>query len=318
MSIDFIVDKEFESFIPALSADEYARLEKRLIAEGCTETLKLWPSGNGEDFLIDGHNRLRICREHNIPFTTSYVVGLATRDDVKLWMIDNQLGRRNISNFAKAEIVLKEKELIAEKAKARQFSGLKNVNPSFGEISLNDKQDISDSRYTAEILAEKAGVKTDTIKRAEKILNEATPEVIDRVRSGDMSINAAYQTVKRAKPAKYVEPEEVCETGETIDELMDDADMPSLEQIVDEQGREIENLKHRIESLTVSDLHKEIQSLNDKIDGMSMNNLTLTEKLADRESHLRWHAKRCAELRKILGVNDDRSIVSAVRKLKGL
>lgn len=49
-----------------------------------------------DDVLLDGHNRYKICREHNIDFDTR-LYSLLGRDAAKMWVIRNQLGRRNLT-----------------------------------------------------------------------------------------------------------------------------------------------------------------------------------------------------------------------------
>ena len=86
-----IIDTEFRSLIPPLSSDEKAQLESNLIAEGCRDALVTW-SG----ILLDGHNRLEICKRLNIPYGTSEIE-LPDRDAAADWIDKNQLGRRNLT-----------------------------------------------------------------------------------------------------------------------------------------------------------------------------------------------------------------------------
>src|SRR5690606_40306141 len=55
------IDPEFRSLIPPLTDDEYAQLEKNIVAEGCRDPLIVW---NG--VVVDGHNRYDICVRHGI------------------------------------------------------------------------------------------------------------------------------------------------------------------------------------------------------------------------------------------------------------
>lgn len=48
-------------------------------------------------------------------------------------------------------------------------------------------------------IAKVAGVSHDTIAKVEKIQKSATPEIKSALKSGDMSINAAYNKVKQAE-----------------------------------------------------------------------------------------------------------------------
>ena len=86
-----IIDEEFKSLLPALNKETYELLEENLIMNGCRDSLKLW-EGN----LIDGYNRYKICMEHNIPFETEDLE-FGTRDEVLIWIISNQVSRRNLN-----------------------------------------------------------------------------------------------------------------------------------------------------------------------------------------------------------------------------
>ncbi|WP_320978243.1 ParB N-terminal domain-containing protein [Hungatella effluvii] len=88
---DLIIDPEFQSLLPPLSDEEFKHLEENIKADGCRDSLKVW---NG--IIIDGHQRFKICQENNIPFKTEQM-DFADRDDAIVWIIQNQLGRKNLS-----------------------------------------------------------------------------------------------------------------------------------------------------------------------------------------------------------------------------
>jgi hypothetical protein len=91
--VSVAIDPEFQSLCPPLSADEYQQLEANLLAEGCREPLVLWAEAG---VLLDGHNRYAICQDHAIRFDV-YPLSLPNREDAINWVINNQLGRRNLT-----------------------------------------------------------------------------------------------------------------------------------------------------------------------------------------------------------------------------
>jgi hypothetical protein len=97
---------EWCSMLPG--ADEHEALERSLLAEGCRDALVLW-----RDVLIDGHNRYAICSQHGIPFRTVQNDSFESIEDVMLWMIDNQLARRSVSDFQRGLLALRKKEIVA-------------------------------------------------------------------------------------------------------------------------------------------------------------------------------------------------------------
>lgn len=97
---------ELRDLIPPLQEEEYNQLEKNILAEGCREALLIWQTvANVLDtnstqtsavyILVDGHNRYGICLKHNLNFKI-HLISFDSLKDVRDYMIDNQLGRRNL------------------------------------------------------------------------------------------------------------------------------------------------------------------------------------------------------------------------------
>lgn len=80
------IENEIASLIPPLSTDERAALQASLLAEGCRDALVLWKE---TETLLDGHNRLDICQQHNLPYLT-VARSFTSKDDAKTWVIRNQ------------------------------------------------------------------------------------------------------------------------------------------------------------------------------------------------------------------------------------
>lgn len=308
------IDPEFQAFIPPLTDDEYSDLEQKLLNEGVTEPLKIWACED-QDILIDGHNRYRIIQEHGLDMPDPvYIPGLKTRDDVKLWMIKNQLGRRNISDFAKAELVLKEKDLVAKIKRENSLNNLKNQKSSTASILTVD----SKGKRTSELLADEAGISRSTVERTEKILKEAAPEIIEKARSGEMSINAAMKTLKKEeKPEenKDIDPN----TGMTLEELEASiSEETSLEDVVKEMEGELRQLRRRIETLTASDKDAELMKKDDIIFSHEQRIGMLTDQNYQKGQQLKYNTRLLADIRKLLGVEMNSEIVNAIKAMKGM
>ena len=71
------------------------------------------------DVLVDGHNRYGICRKHGLPFQTVQNTRFQSIEDVHLWMIDQHLGRRSISDFQRGVLALRKREIVAARRAAR-------------------------------------------------------------------------------------------------------------------------------------------------------------------------------------------------------
>lgn len=185
-----IIDKEFQSLIPPLTQDEYAELRTSILNEGCRDALVVW-----NDIIVDGHNRYQICQKYNVPFQTVQR-HFDSRNDVIMWMIHNQLARRNLPVYERARLALRLKPVIAGMAKEHQ--GTRNDICQKSDKSIDTKKE----------LAKAAGVSHDTIAKVEKIEAKATPEVKQKLSSGEMSINQAYNAVKlEEKKQQIIEAE---------------------------------------------------------------------------------------------------------------
>lgn len=193
------IDSEFQSLIPPLSGDEYDRLEKSILIEGVRDPIITW-----NDTIIDGHNRYHICQEHGIGFKTAHRE-FESRDAAKIWIIENQFARRNLTKYDRGVLTLQLKPLYAAEAKRRQSEagGDHGNQHTGGKTALSQKSDEPPLR-TDEQLAKLAGVSRDTIRKIEVIETEAAKgnEVAmgarNAVKDGKKSIHAAYGEIRKS------------------------------------------------------------------------------------------------------------------------
>ena len=176
--------QELESLIPPLSNEEFKQLERNILEEGIREPLITW---NG--ILIDGHNRYRIAQEHDMNYET-LEKEFDNINRVKEWMIHNQFGRRNLSNYQRSVLALQLEDVFREKAKENQAIQFKGI--SLKQISAEVKP-----IETRQEIAKVANVSHDTIAKVKKIQSNATPEVKEKLNTGTMSINEAYKEIKK-------------------------------------------------------------------------------------------------------------------------
>ena len=174
---DLTVDPEFRDLIPPLNEEELKLLEASLAADGCESPLTVW---NG--VIVDGHNRYAICRKHDVPFSIQEK-NFDTREEVMLWMLRNQLGRRNLNNYQRSELALKFEPLFAHASEKRMLAG-KLVDPP--------QNSAEGSGETRKQIAKMAGVSHDTIKKVKRLHEHADEETKSRLRRGEMTVNKAY------------------------------------------------------------------------------------------------------------------------------
>lgn len=180
------IDKEFESLIPPLSEEEFQQLEENCLRDGIRDALIVWEQ-DGNDILIDGHNRFRIVGKHpTIQFNIKRMQ-FANRNEAIRWIILNQFGRRNLSAYDRSILALKLKPVIAEKAKEQQ-----GTRTDISQKSVK-------SHDTQKELAKVAGVSHDTIHKVEAIQKSGNEQLIKDVREGRESINSGYQRIHPKK-----------------------------------------------------------------------------------------------------------------------
>ena len=146
---------ELKELIKPLQDEEYEQLKANILQNGCQDTIKIWQTfenvvnpdndSNEEIFvLVDGHNRFNICNDNNIPYNIS-IMNFDALEDVKSFMIDLQLGRRNVNLL-----------------EVSYYRGLQYNR--FKWIGLQQEND-EDSKKTAVAIGQKYNVDERTIRR---------------------------------------------------------------------------------------------------------------------------------------------------------
>lgn len=201
--MSIIIDKEFQALIPPLSSEEFNQLEENCIKDGIRDALVVWPQEDGNDILVDGHNRWNISVKHaGIRFQVVRKA-FADRNEAKAWIINNQFGRRNLSAYDRSVLALKLKPLITEQKEKNL-----HLSEGAGKKGVQKSAQVSKGK-TRDELAKVAGVSHDTIHKVETIESKATPKTKQLVREGKLSINQAYNSVmpKRPDPVKQAKKE---------------------------------------------------------------------------------------------------------------
>ena len=183
------IDPEFESLIPPLTDDEFNQLRKNILeVQEVYDPLIVW---NG--ILVDGHNRWKIIKENpDIRYKVTEVI-FFNRNEAKLWIINNQLGRRNLEKSDAIDLAEKKVEVTAQMAKEKQLSTLKQNQNADRSVQMDKTEETPIN--TREEIAKTAGVSTGTVARYQEVKKKA-PELVPKIKSGEMTIGGAYKAVK--------------------------------------------------------------------------------------------------------------------------
>ena len=200
--MDIVVNEDLKAYIDPLTPDEYAALERSILAEGCRDALVLWG-----DVLVDGHNRYGICQKHGLPFNTVQNTHFQSMADVHLWMIDQHLGRRSVSDFQRGVLALRKREIlerrkldkaipIALDAADGAAPEVANAEVAFSPVDAAELEKVA----TREAIARAARLSSAQVAQIEKIQKSAAPELVHALKAGDISINAAAVVASLPRP----------------------------------------------------------------------------------------------------------------------
>ena len=160
------VNKKFENLLPPLTPDEFAGLETSVLTEGIRDSIIVW---KGKTYIVDGHNRYQLAMKHGIPFSV-VEREFADEDAACIWILENQLGQRNLTDVQKSFRRGELYKLLKRKQGAPE--GNKNASkqlPQNGGIVLSKA-----SGETAERIAKSQNVSKATVERDAKFHTAVT------------------------------------------------------------------------------------------------------------------------------------------------
>lgn len=242
------IDNEFRTLITPLTQEEFSGLEALCLKHGIKDSLKTW---NG--ILIDGHNRYEIAQKHNLTYRIDEME-FESRDDVKMWIIDNQLDRRNLDKWQRFDLAKKREAIVRANAKERMTAGVK-TDPT-------EKLPEGDTR---DIMGKMIGVSGKTYDKMKAIDESDNEDVKQAVRNKEMSIDKAYREVKGLPPKKtapqieepvqeeplpFEEDTSDCfETSEEVSEAIEIAGLRSAEKILNGIAEIVNTVKYSHEDV---------------------------------------------------------------------
>jgi len=184
---EIIIDKEFEFVLPPLDDATFAWLEESILEYGCQQPLVLW-----NNILIDGYNRYRILTKHDLTFST-VSMEFDSRDEVLIWMVSNQVSRRNLSPMQLTYF-----RGLHYNADKRLKGNRAGTNRYVTNLELHHNDGILESNETAKKLAEHYNVSQATIERDARVAN-AIIAIGEKSPEAKRSILAGKTTISRKK-----------------------------------------------------------------------------------------------------------------------
>ncbi len=206
------IDSEFQLLLPMSTQDELVALEQSLLSEGCRDPILVTKNGT----VIDGMTRFVVCTKRGIPFETKEV-NFADRKAARIWILENQLGRRNLTDAARIDAALRlEKERAGGNFPRRNHAGNAGKMAHVDEKTVRNfqKADASPVKELGRMM--KAG--EVSIDAASKVAT-LTPKKQERiVIKGPSAVRAAAAKVRHQEPVAIKKESPLPDS-----QLMDDA-----------------------------------------------------------------------------------------------
>ncbi|MGD1889327.1 MAG: ParB N-terminal domain-containing protein [Cyclobacteriaceae bacterium] len=188
------VQSELQRFIPPLTADSKQQLEQNIKLNGCLDPLTVWKKDSGDMVLIDGHNRLDICQRNNISFKVR-LHNFSSKEQAKDWMLNHQLGRRNLNPDQLSYF------------RGLKYERMKKKRGGYDKVLSSGQS----GDKTSEILAREFNVSDRTILRdAEfakglELIGKTNPELKHDILSGNVKVKKGdVQLIAQEKDVRKV------------------------------------------------------------------------------------------------------------------
>ncbi len=230
---------ELEALIPPMAAEEFAQLEANILREGCREPLQIWRTtqsvlDNSETekpvfVLVDGHNRYRICTKHGVDFKL-LVRDFPGMDAVRDFMIDNQLGRRNLTTEQMAYF-RGLKYLNAKRTVGRPITSptpAVDSTPPINNTVVQDLASNSAGSRTENVLAEQFNVSPKTI-RLDASFAKGIDKLSDTLKKEVLSRQTKIRKQDIIKLGESVHIDSVIESGNQLETALSELSFPDKE-----------------------------------------------------------------------------------------
>ena len=168
---------EFTNLYQYLSGKDYKQLEQQILCHSYHTPICTW---NG--IVINGIEAYELFRKHSIPFRIKRL-HFSSKEDVISWICTDQLQREDLTNTNK-------KYLIGKKYNAEKILISR-------QLSSTNKSHISGASIAAKKVSEECNVAMATVHKysayshALDIIDEKVPDLVKRVRSGQLWISQA-------------------------------------------------------------------------------------------------------------------------------
>lgn len=198
------INPRFEKFSPKKKPDEIEELKNSLKKKGYVGS----PILTWHGFIVDGHNRYKMCQELGIKIDLEKNVeeielgDFAEEIDAMDWMLTHQLSSKNLTVNERMAMVDDFKEEVRLENERKKISGNKLgaaiTNGKSLALQLECKREKKHfDTWTDSQTAKKAGVGVGTVARYNKVMNSNEEDLKEKVKTGQVTVNKAYEEVRK-------------------------------------------------------------------------------------------------------------------------
>lgn len=212
------INEEYESLVPRVTDEEYALIKESIQKNGIKVPIVI----NKDNVVIDGHTRIKICKELNITDIEAKIENFKDEFEERLSVIQYNLERRQLNTMQRGLLGLEVKKIEEEKAKVRKEETQPTKGTQIGtkehkeQIRENIKEvptlaphktdkilELKEVKgKSRDIAADKVGISHGTLDKVEKIVEKAktNPKIakeLEEAKQGKKSVNKVFQSVKQ-------------------------------------------------------------------------------------------------------------------------
>jgi hypothetical protein len=200
------INPELHAVVAPLTTKEYAQLRDNIQKDGLLEPITLWAEESGT--ILDGHNRYAICQELGIGFRTKALSFLGI-EAAKLWILEHQVGRRNLTDDQRAIIwndIRQQRAAISRAAAVVKARDAKATPRTVGDNASPTEP----KPRTMEAVVAESKIPERILRKARK-LKKTNPGLYERVREGTVTLREASKPKKNDK--KFTEKDYYARIG---------------------------------------------------------------------------------------------------------
>lgn len=202
---DLVTIWELKSHLPFADDELFQNLKEDIRINGLNDPILYITTPNGQKLVVEGHTRIMALKSLNRKNVLSKELKKTFNsiDEIKLWMVKHQLGRRNLTIGERVKLAFISKPTIEHLAKENLSKGGKAFSKK--QEKTVDSKDIEKVDTYSEI-AKIANVGRTTVVKYSQILANASEAVIDGVNKGTVSIGSAHASLKSKIEVKKIQP----------------------------------------------------------------------------------------------------------------